>query len=47
MQPCPEISPLVKEMFIEFSMGIISQNELLKSEKYKPLALTRSTLSSA
>lgn len=45
MQPCPEISPLVKEMFIEFSMGIISQNELLKSEKYKPLALTRSTLS--
>ena len=45
MQPCPELSPLVKEMFTDFSLGIISQNELLKSEKYKPLALTRSTLS--
>ena len=44
MRPCDKLSPLIKELFTEFSDGLLSQNRILKMEKYKPLKLSRSNL---
>ena len=45
MQPDPEIAPLIKALFEDYSLGVYSQSQLLKSNKFKPLKLTRSNLS--
>ena len=45
MKPCEKLSPLINELFLEFSDGIVSQNQILKMEKYKALKLSKSNLS--
>jgi len=41
----PVKAPLIKELFSVFSLGIYSQNELLKMTKFNDLKLSKSTLS--
>ncbi len=41
----PIMAPLIEELFNDFSLGLYSQNELLKLEKYSSLKLTKSNLS--
>ena len=45
MQPDPNLSQLVTELFEVFSTGLYSQNELRKLPKFKELNLKRSTMS--
>ena len=45
MKPCEKLSPLINELFKDFSSGVISQNQMLKMQKYRPLKLSKSNLS--
>ena len=45
MQLDPIKAPLINELFKTFSLGIYSQNEILKMSKFRKLELSRSTLS--
>tara|TARA_B110000879_G_scaffold113799_1_gene151778 strand:+ start:2409 stop:3965 length:1557 start_codon:yes stop_codon:yes gene_type:complete len=45
MQPDPILSPLITELFNDFSLGIYSQNQIIKLPKFKPLKLSKSNLS--
>ena len=41
----PVKAPLIEELFATFSLGLYSQNEIIKMEKFKLLKLSKSTLS--
>ena len=41
----PLKAPLIEELFATFSLGLYSQNEIIKMEKFKLLKLSKSTLS--
>ena len=45
MQIHPEKGELVRELFREFSLGVHSQSDILKMNKYKSLKLSKSNLS--
>jgi len=45
MQIHPEKGELVRELFKDFSLGVHSQNDILKMNKYKSLKLSKSNLS--
>ena len=45
MKPDPILSPLITELFNDFSLGIYSQNQIIKQSKFKPLKLSKSNLS--
>lgn len=45
MNPHPELGPLVTKLFHDFATGVYSQNELRALPQYKPLQLTKSTIS--
>ena len=45
MQLDPIKAPLIKELFNTFSLGVYSQNEILKMPKFRKLKLSKSTLS--
>ena len=45
MQLDPIKAPLIKDLFSTFSLGVYSQNEILKMSKFKKLKLSKSTLS--
>ena len=45
MQLDPIKAPLIKDLFSTFSLGVYSQNEILKMLKFRPLKLSKSTLS--
>jgi site-specific DNA recombinase len=45
MQLDPIKAPLIKRLFNTFSLGVYSQNELLKMPKFRKLNLSKSTLS--
>jgi site-specific DNA recombinase len=44
MQLDPIKAPLIKDLFSTFSLGVYSQNEILKMSKFKKLKLPKSTL---
>ena len=45
MQLDPIKAPLIKDLFSTFSLGVYSQNEILKMAKFRKLKLSKSTLS--
>ena len=45
MTPDLDLAPLIKALFEDYSLGVYSQSQLLKSKKYKLLKLSRSNLS--
>jgi site-specific DNA recombinase len=45
MQLDPIKAPLIKDLFSTFSLGVYSQNEILKMAKFRKLELSKSTLS--
>ncbi|MDC1259815.1 recombinase family protein [Flavobacteriaceae bacterium] len=45
MQLDPIKAPLIKDLFSTFSLGVYSQNEILKMSKFRKLKLYKSTLS--
>ena len=45
MQLDPIKAPLIKDLFSTFSLGVYSQNEILKMSKFRKLKLSKSTLS--
>ena len=45
MQLDPIKAPLIKDLFSTFSLGVYSQNEILKMSKFKKLKISKSTLS--
>ena len=45
MKPDPKISHLITELFKDYSLGIYSQNQIIKFPKFKPLNLTKSNIS--
>ena len=44
MQLDPIKAPLIKDLFSTFSLGVYSQNEILKMSKFKKLKLSKSTI---
>ena len=45
MKPDPILSPLITELFNDYSLGIYSQNQIIQQSKFKPLNLNKNSLS--
>lgn len=45
IKPCPRLAPIINMLFHDYSMGFISQNQILTDKRFKDLNLSRSNLS--